>query len=289
LACGVCAGAAPISLPNIYVHDPCVASNTFQEHRDDTFSEWKNSTTYQNGLGSTPQSSNPFDYQLEYSPTHSNLTSSSGFASRPDINYHSGSLPVDFDPFQNPVSFQSVGRTNHSFDSSKETYFSPLETSLPQSQQFAFEPINTYGTVSHSYTPAVYSNPIPQVDDHVHLQNALGNFTFESSPSLYTVIPSVTVQSPSTQLPDSIVFDSDPSHPDPGTPTPLDDSQSPSQNLSSTDEIRCVWPSCNKVFPSVHTYKCVISSLVLTPTNMAQSAFKESHKTFSVSILFSQT
>jgi hypothetical protein len=280
LACGFCAGAAPISLPNIYVHDPCVASNTFQEHRDDSFSEWKNSTTYQNGLGSTPQSSNPFDYQLEYSPTHSNLTLSSGFASRPDINYHSGSFPVDFDQFQNPVSFQSVGSTNHSFDSSEETYFSPLEASLPQSQQFAFEPINTYGTVSYSYPPAVFSNPIPLVDDDVHLQNALGNFTFESSPSLHTVIPSVAVQSPSTQLPDSIVFDNNPSHSAPGTPTPLDDSQGPSQGLSSTDEIRCVWDKCNKVFRSVHAYKCVMVSPVLTFTNMAQSTFKESHETF---------
>jgi hypothetical protein len=172
-------------------------------------------------------------------------------------------LPIEFDGFQNPAVFHTVGTTNQSFDRINETYFSPQDTSLHQPQRFAFGSVNTYGTVSHSYNPAVYhSNPIPPADDIPHLQNELSSFNFDSSPSLNTVIPSVTVQSPLAQLPDSVNFDGSPLYPSsPRTPTPVDDGQSPSQSLSSTDEIRCTWPSCNKVFRSIHTYKCVISSL----------------------------
>jgi hypothetical protein len=227
---------------------------------------WNNNTTFTDRLGSTPQFCNTSALHSGDNSLYSDF--SAGFASGSYIGDRSIYLPASLDELQNPAVFQPLGITDHSANPSNEIYLSSFGAPLHQLQQYFFEPVNTYSTVSHA--PVVhYSHPIPPVDDVPYLQNALGNFNFSPSPHLDTARPSITVQSPSVPLPSPVIFNSNQlqlsAQP---TQTPLDGSQSPAQSLSSTDEIHCTWPSCNKIFPSIHTYKCVTSCPLLTLTNM---------------------
>lgn len=162
----------------------------------------------------------------------------------------------DFNAFQDPFTFSSFVITNHSFNLSNETFFSLLDTPFHQPQQTPFEPVNICGTGSHSEIPVVYSNLISPISNDHYPQNALGNLNFQPSPSFDTVVPSVAAQTPSVKLPDTVDCESNQSQlPEPDTPIPLNHSESLSPSLSSTDEIRCAWPSCNKVFSKRITYK----------------------------------
>jgi len=227
---------------------------------------WNNNTTFTDRLGSTPQFCNTSALHSGDNSLYSDF--SAGFASGSYIGDRSIYLPASLDELQNPAVFQPFGITDHSANPSNEIYLSSFGAPLHQLQQYFFEPVNTYSTVSHA--PVVhYSHPIPPVDDVPYLQNALGNFNFNPSPHLDTARPSITVQSPSVPLPSPIIFNSNQLQLSAQrTQTPLDGSQSPAQSLSSTDEIHCTWLSCNKKFPSIHTYKCVTSCPLLTLTNM---------------------
>ncbi|PMD30457.1 hypothetical protein L207DRAFT_641711 [Hyaloscypha variabilis F] len=222
------------------------------EHRDDSLPVWNNNTTFTDRLGSTPQFCNTSALHSGDNSLYSDF--SAGFASGSYIGDRSIYLPASLDELQNPAVFQPFGITDHSANPSNEIYLSSFGAPLHQLQQYFFEPVNTYSTVSHA--PVVhYSHPIPPVDDVPYLQNALGNFNFNPSPHLDTARPSITVQSPSVPLPSPIIFNSNQLHLSAQrTQTPLDGSQSPAQSLSSTDEIHCTWLSCNKKFPSIHTY-----------------------------------
>ena len=196
-------------------------------------------------------------------PVQQNLAFSSESAPVQNITHPSGYLLADFNVFQTPINFSPFVLTNHSFNLSNETFFSLLDTPFHQLQQTPFEPVNICGTRSHSDLPVVYPNLISPINDDHYSQHALGNLNFQSSPPFGTVAPSLAARAPSVKLPDTVDYESDQSPPPvPDALTPFDHSQSLGPSLSSTDEIRCAWPSCNRVFSKRITYKCVATRYI---------------------------
>jgi len=201
---------------------------------------------------------------------YSDTALSAGFTLNQHIEQQLGYFPPVVPEPQGQAAFLPSGITSHIISPSNEISFPLFGIPFDESQQYPFEPLDTYNTFPCSYDPAAHtSHFISHVNGFSSLQTSLGDFSFDSSPSLPSVIPLTTVQSPIVPLPGPTIFNSDQSHLlARDNQTPLAGSHEPPQSLSSTDEIHCTWPSCNKVFSSIHTYKCVTSRPVLTLTNM---------------------
>jgi hypothetical protein len=168
--------------------------------------------------------------------------------------------------------------------------FSSSHASSHQAHQSSFQHLTALDA-NHSSFPQLYdrepsySNFIQHVHD-LQLQNDLDNLTVGSNVSLDVITPSVRVVQLSGILSDSIVSGSDQlSSSAPDSASPLDNnlltsrssSVDPSSALSLADGIQCTWPSCNKVFPSVHTYKCAAYPFVAMCSTNVISHHSKSH------------
>jgi hypothetical protein len=171
---------------------------------------------------------------------------------------------------------------------------SPPRSSSHQVQQFSFQG-QSISEASHSSTsqhcaPAVGGCDFAQAVNEYQLDDELGIFSFQFDTNFDTIIPTATVQQPSAELSNSIISNRDSlsfSAPDNEPPVGANSRErgsSPADSpsaLSLADGIQCTWPSCSKVFPSIHVYKFVDPSLSLfRVANIPSHHFKNHSRPF---------
>jgi hypothetical protein len=159
---------------------------------------------------------------------------------------------------------------NQLADSLVDFSFSHPDTSLPQYQQLSFQGDSIFEAshlpASQRCTTEIAPCNFIQSADESQSHDELRTFSFQASTDLDTSNPSATVQHSSVGLSDSFISDSySPSSTVNDEPVDTNFGESRSSlvdspsALPSADGIQCTWPSCNKAFPSIHVYKCVIS------------------------------